>query len=121
QRDDEARGFLDRTRWRAAAAAMAWQIECEHVPAVVREPAALQNPDAVVVQHAVDEHHGRLCRVEVLAAGVAVGGMAVDMKLHHAPAFTSAFASGFSPAFSAAFSARFRSSIRSSGSSSPID
>ena len=83
----------------------------QHVPAVVREVAGLQDPHAVVVEHAVDEDHGGLGGIEGLAAGVAVGRVAVDLRyMLRAP-----------QAFSAAFSARFRSSIRSSGSSSPID
>jgi hypothetical protein len=46
----------------------------QHVPAVVGQVAALQNPHAVVVEHAVDEDDGGLGGIERFAAGVAVGG-----------------------------------------------
>src|SRR6218665_2969650 len=88
---------------------MAGQVHSQHVPAMVGEVAALQAPDAVVVEHAVDHDDGGLGRIERLAAGVAIGLGAVDEDVHHAPAFP------------AALRARLRASIRSSGSSRPMD
>jgi hypothetical protein len=55
QRPHEFRGLLD-AGWRLAfAAAMARQIDRQHVPPMVGHVAGLQHPHAVVVQHAMDE------------------------------------------------------------------
>jgi len=107
-------GSLFHAGWRfAAAAAVAGQVDGQHIPAVVGQGAGLQDPHTVVVQHAVNEHGGGLCGVEGFAAGVGIQRLSVECNIHHAPAL--------SVAFSAAFSARFRSSVKSSGSSSPMD
>src|SRR5690606_30977329 len=90
--------------------AVARQVHRQHVPAVVGQVAALQGPDAVVVEHTVDEDDRGLGGIERFAAGVAVSGGVVDGQIH-----------GQAPAFSAAFKARLRSSIRSSASSRPMD
>ena len=111
QRGNEVSRRLDTGRRFAAAAAMAGQIDGQHVPAVVRQKTALQDPNAVVIEHTVNEDSGGLGSVKGLAAGVAVGGGAQNAELHaEAPVV----------AFSAAFKARFRSSIKSSGSSRPM-
>ena len=94
----------------ARAAAMAGQIDGQHVPAVVSEVAALQNPDAVVIEHTMDKNHRGLGGVQRLAGGVNVALCAIDVDVH-----------AQAPAFSAVFRARFKSSIRSSASSRPID
>ena len=78
QRGDEVGRFLDAGGRLAGAPAVAGQVDRQHVPAVVGQVAGLQDPDAVVVEHAVDEDDGGLGRVEGLAAGVAVGLGAVD-------------------------------------------
>ena len=108
---DEVSRRLNAGRCFAAAAAMAGQIDGQHVPAVVRQKAALQYPNAVVIEHAVNEHRCRLGRVKGLAAGVAVGGRTQNAELHAAAPVV---------VLSAAFKARFRSSIKSSGSSRPM-
>ena len=79
-------GFLHAFGCVATAAAMAGQVDGQHVPAVVRQRAALQRPHAVVARYAVDEHSGGLCRVKGLATGVAVQGGVVDGVDHQAPA-----------------------------------
>ena len=61
---------------------MTGQIDCQHVETVVRKVAGLQNPDAVVVQHTVDEDDGRLRHIEGFTAGVAVGGVAEYGEVH---------------------------------------
>ena len=63
-----------------ATAAVAGQVHRQHVPAVVGQIAALQRPDAVVVDDAVDEDDGGFGGIEGLAAGVAVGAGAVDLQ-----------------------------------------
>ena len=91
QRRHKRSALLNAGRRIAAAAAMAGQIDGQHVPAVVGHVAALQGPHAVVVEHAVDEHHRGLGGIEGLAAGVAVDGGAVDLDVHgQAPAFSAA-------------------------------
>jgi hypothetical protein len=72
QRDDGVGRFFHALRRRAFAFAVPGQVDGQHVPAVVRHVAGLQDPDAVVVEHAVDEHGGGLRGVEGLAAGVGV-------------------------------------------------
>jgi hypothetical protein len=57
---------------------MAGQIDGQHVPAVIGHIAALQRPDAVIAEHAVDENGRGLGRVEGLAAGVGVDVCVVD-------------------------------------------
>ena len=84
---------------------MPWQIEREHVPAVIAEIAALQTEPRVVEARAMDEDHATLGGVELVIRRVGVDGAAADLQLH----------------FCEARSARSRSSIRSCGSSSPID
>ena len=100
-------GFFHRGGRRASAAAMAGQVQRQHVEAVVGQVAALQNPDTVVVQGAVDEDDAGFGGIKRLAAGVAVGAVAVDGVVHWA--------------FSATFSARLRSSSKSPASSRPMD
>ena len=69
--------------WRlAGAAAVTRQIDGQHVPAVVGQVARLQNPDTVVVQHAMDKDDAGLGGIEGFAAGVAVAGLAIDGDEH---------------------------------------
>ena len=82
QREDEIGRFFHRDRRIPCAAAVAGQIHSEHVPAVVGEVATLQNPDAVVIQHAMDEDKGGLGGIKRLAAGVAIGAVAVHVEIH---------------------------------------
>ena len=70
QGDDGGGGLFHALRRRAFAFAVAGQVNRQHVPAVVRQVTGLQNPHAVVVQHAVNEDRSGLRRVEGLAAGV---------------------------------------------------
>ena len=74
--------FFHTARGRAGAVTVSRQVGCQHIPAVMGEPAALQDPDAVCVEHAVQHHHGGLCGVEGFAAGVAIGAVAVDGQFH---------------------------------------
>ena len=74
QRGNEVSRRLNTGGCLPAAAAMAGQIDGQHVPAMVRQKAALQDPNAVVIEHTVDEDGRRLGRFKRLAAGVAVGG-----------------------------------------------
>ena len=55
---------LDRRQRAAAGTAVARQVDGEHVPAVMREIARLQRPDAVVVPRAVDEDDRRQRGIE---------------------------------------------------------
>src|SRR3954463_3356406 len=64
---------------------MSRQVGRKNVEAVVGEVSRLQDPDAVVVEHAVDEDDRRLGGVEWLAAGVAEGGGSVDLQVHIKP------------------------------------
>jgi hypothetical protein len=82
QQLDPVGQVFDRRQRLARAAAMAGQIDRQHAEAVMGEPAALQAPDAVVVLRAVDEHDAGQGGVEGLAAGVGVGGPAVEFDLH---------------------------------------
>jgi hypothetical protein len=82
QGDDEIGSLLHAGRRLADAAAVARQVDRQHVPAVVCQIAGLQNPDAVVVQYAVDEDDGGLGRIKRFATGVAVGGGMVDGEIH---------------------------------------
>ena len=86
---------------------MPWQIQRQHVPAVIAEIAALQPEQRMVEPGAVDEQHARLASVEQVRGGVGEGAFPVYYQVHQARA--------------AAFSARSRSSIRSCASSRPID
>jgi hypothetical protein len=58
------------------------QIDGQHVPTMVRKKPGLQNPHAVVVEHAVDKDGGRLRGVEGFAAGVGVQACALNSKKH---------------------------------------
>ena len=82
QRGHRVGGLLHAGRGLAAAAAVAGQVDGQHVPAVVGQRAGLQNPHAVVVQHAVDEHGGGLRRVEGFAAGVGVQRVFTKWNVH---------------------------------------
>jgi hypothetical protein len=55
---------------------MPGQINRQNIETVVRKVAGLQNPNAMVVQHAVDENDSGFGRVKSFTAGVAVGGVA---------------------------------------------
>ncbi len=59
QRGNPVGDRLDRRQRIAAGPAVARQVDGEHVPAVMREIARLQRPDAVVVRRAVDEDDRR--------------------------------------------------------------
>ena len=59
-------------RGSAVAAAVAGQIYGQHIPAVVGQIAALQRPDAVVAEHAVNQDGGGLGGIKRPAAGVGV-------------------------------------------------
>ena len=93
---------------------MAWQVNGQNIPAVVGKVARLQNPDTVIVEHAVNEYRSRFAGIKFFATGVSIQRGALNLINHAAPPEVGA-------AFSAARSARFKSSIRSSGSSRPID
>ena len=82
QRQHEVGGGLYRDRRLTSAAAVARQVNGQHIPAMVRQVARLQNPDAVVVQHPVNEDDAGLGGIEGLTAGVAVGRVAVDGEEH---------------------------------------
>ena len=73
---------LDSRFRRALAAAVARQVERQYIEAVMGKIAGLQNPHRMVVLGAVNKHHGRQRRVEILAAGVAIGGIAFDVEHH---------------------------------------
>ena len=75
---NEARGLFDSLRGLTAASAMAGQIDGQDVPAVIGHIAALQCPDAVIAEHAVNENGRWLGRIEGLATGVGVDGSVVD-------------------------------------------
>jgi len=79
---DEIRRCLHAGGRVTRAAAVARQVYGQHVPAVVGQVAALQSPDAVVAQHAVDEDGRGLGGVEGLAAGIGVDGVALNIDLH---------------------------------------
>ena len=78
QRQHEVGGDLHRGGRLTGAAAVAGQVNGQHIPTMVRQVARLQNPDAVVVQHPVNEDDAGLGGIEGLTAGVAVGRVAVD-------------------------------------------
>ena len=85
---------------------------CAPSYATSEQVAALQNPNAVVVEHAVDHDHRGLCGVECFAACVRISFIRGRVGWGEGE---------FHAAFSAAFSARLRSSIKSSASSKPMD
>src|SRR5882672_3887224 len=95
---------------------MSGQIKREHRVTVMREVAALQDPDAVIVLRAVQENETRFRRVEWFSTRVREQ-RGVGSEFH------AWLARGLliQDVFCAALSARARSSIRSSTSSSPID
>jgi hypothetical protein len=64
------------------ALAMPRQIHREHVVAVMRKVARLQNPHAVIIEHAVDEYERGLGSVEGFAASVAINFVSVDGEVH---------------------------------------
>ena len=82
QRDDDVGGFFRGLRRRTCTFAVPGHVNGQHVPAVVRHVAGLQNPDAVVVEHAVDEHGGGLHGVEGLAACVGVERVGGQWNVH---------------------------------------
>ena len=82
QGGDKSGGFLHRLRCFTRTFAVARQVGRQHVPAVVGEVACLQNPDAVVIEHAMDEDHGGLGGIKRFAAGVAISCVAVDGEVH---------------------------------------
>ena len=61
---------------------MSRQIDGDGVESVMRKIARLQLPDAVVVRTTMDEHDGRLGRIERLAAGIGKSGLILDQKFH---------------------------------------
>ncbi len=67
---------------RAGAAAVAGQIDRQYAEAMVREVTCLQCPHAMVVLRAVDEDRGRQAGVEWFAAGVRIGGLALNGENH---------------------------------------
>ena len=82
QRDDGVGRFFNALGWVAFAFAVPGQVNGQHVPSVVGHVAGLQNPDAVVVEHAVDEHGGGLRGVEGLAAGVGIERVGGQWNVH---------------------------------------
>ena len=78
-------GAFDRGGRITAAFAVTGQVDRQHIPAVVGQVAGLQNPHAVVVEHAVNEYRGGQRGVKSLAARVAESGVTMNVKLHRAP------------------------------------
>ena len=83
QQGDNGVGGLFYCLWRVTGAfAVAGQVDGQHVVAMVGKVAALQNPDAVVVERAVNKNHGRAFGRKGLAPGVSVQIGVVDGNEH---------------------------------------
>ena len=74
------RAHIDQGRTRGAA--VAGQVDGQHVAAVMGEIAGLQGPDRVVHGSTMDEDDGRQGRIEGPPAGRREDGFIVDRELH---------------------------------------
>ena len=71
---DEISRSFHTGRGLAAAFAVPGQVDGPHIPAVMGQVSALQDPDAVVVEHAVDENDMGLARHMGAATGINISG-----------------------------------------------
>ena len=76
------RRFLYRFGCIAAAFAVAGQIDSEHIELVVGQVAALQTPNTVVMQSAMDQYKAGQFGSQWLASGVGIQRGVIDSNQH---------------------------------------
>ena len=85
QGDDALRCLLHRRRRFAPASAVTWQVHSQHVPAMVGKVTRLQNPNAVIVEYAMDEHGCGLGGIKKFATRINIKWRTLYVVNHAAP------------------------------------